>query len=283
MLAVVDDVGEVLQRGPAVGGLRQSAGGAPPVGGRQRAVGAGRRGRGRGGRGQAGPLLVAAAVARPQLHGGAVGGRAAGDVQAQAGLDAGDRSVGVHPPLLVRAAAAGPDLHPGAGGGGVVGDVQALVAVDGQLVGGRQRPLLVGAVPAVVELKLGAVGLAAAHHVEAAAGRDAAQGAGGGGPGGAGDEHRRQRGHDRDQRGEQHGQPGAARTWAVHGTSWGWWGWGDGAAPAPGSRGGRGPAHLKFQCWLAPPLESQIWTGEPLPVWPPGISRARPLAALSRV
>jgi hypothetical protein len=40
---------------------------------------------------------------------------------------------------------------------------------------------------------------------------------------------------------------------------------------------------LKFQCWLAPPLESQIWTVVPLAVWPPGVSRARPLATLVRV
>ena len=41
---------------------------------------------------------------------------------------------------------------------------------------------------------------------------------------------------------------------------------------------------LKFQCWLAPPpLESQIWTGVPLAVRPPGVSRTRPLATLVRV
>lgn len=43
------------------------------------------------------------------------------------------------------------------------------------------------------------------------------------------------------------------------------------------------PDELKFQCWLAAPQESQIWTVVPLAVWLPGVSRARPLATLVRV
>ena len=50
-----------------------------------------------------GPLLVAAAVARPELDQGAVGGGGSGHVQAQARLDAGDGAVGVDVPLLIGA------------------------------------------------------------------------------------------------------------------------------------------------------------------------------------
>src|SRR5581483_10192374 len=90
-----------------------------------------------------GPLLVVATVAGPDLHGRAVGGAVAGDVQAQPGLDPDHRAVGVHLPLLVGAGGAGGDVHPGTGAGGVAGHVQALGAVHRELVARRQRPLLV--------------------------------------------------------------------------------------------------------------------------------------------
>src|SRR4051794_36569108 len=65
----------------------------------------------------AGPALVAAAVARPQRDGRAVGRPLTGHVQTQARLDAGDGAVGVDPPLLVGPTGAGPDPDPGAVGG----------------------------------------------------------------------------------------------------------------------------------------------------------------------
>src|SRR5690348_1614927 len=80
------------------------------------------------GRSVARPLLVAAAVARPQLQQGAVGGPAARGVQAEPGLTAGDRAVGVDGPLLVAAAVAGVDVHLGAGAGALARGVQAVVA-----------------------------------------------------------------------------------------------------------------------------------------------------------
>src|SRR5690606_9497438 len=64
------------------------------------------------------------------------------------------------------------DLGAVAGAGGV----QALVAVDPELTGAGQRPLLVGAVVAVVELDLRAVGRTGVGHVQAAARGDALDG-----------------------------------------------------------------------------------------------------------
>src|SRR3954453_19980508 len=61
-----------------------------------------------------GPLLVARAVTGPEDQQGAVGGSGAVRAQAQAGLHAGDRAVGVQVPLLVGPAIAVPDEHPGA-------------------------------------------------------------------------------------------------------------------------------------------------------------------------
>src|ERR1700749_4034705 len=70
------------------------------------------------------PVLVRAAVAGPELGQGAVGPArvvvTARDVEAEAGLDAGDRAVRVQAPLLVGAAVAGPEGHlAGLGGAGV--------------------------------------------------------------------------------------------------------------------------------------------------------------------
>src|SRR5689334_16350366 len=95
------------------------------------------------------PLLVVAVVAGPELGQGAVGGGAAGDVEAEAGLGAGDGAVGVDVPLLVGGAGAVPDDDSGAVGGALVGGVEAFVAVDGELFAGGVGPALVGAVVAV--------------------------------------------------------------------------------------------------------------------------------------
>src|SRR5690606_2557556 len=122
----------------------------------------------------AGPALVVAVGAGVDLDLGAVGGAGAHGVQALAGLDADDGTVGVQTPLLVVAAPAAVDLDFGAVAG--AGGVQALVAVDPELTGAGQRPLLVGAVVAVVELDLGAVGRAGVGHVQAAARGDALDG-----------------------------------------------------------------------------------------------------------
>src|SRR5690606_2223067 len=122
----------------------------------------------------AGPALVVAVGAGVDLDLGAVGGAGAHGVQALAGLDADDGTVGVQTPLLVVAAPAAVDLDLGAVAG--AGGVQALVAVDPELTGAGQRPLLVGAVVAVVELDLGAVGRAGVGHVQAAARGDALDG-----------------------------------------------------------------------------------------------------------
>src|SRR5690348_16449660 len=59
------------------------------------------------------PPLTAAAVAGLQLGQGSVSRGPAGDAQAQGGLDARDRAVGVQRPLLVGLAVAVPDLHLG--------------------------------------------------------------------------------------------------------------------------------------------------------------------------
>src|SRR5205823_4909799 len=72
------------------------------------------------------PLLVAAAVAGPQLDLRSVRGPGAGRVQAQAGLDAGDGAVGVDRPLLVGPAVTGPDVDLGAGAGALTAGVQAV-------------------------------------------------------------------------------------------------------------------------------------------------------------
>src|SRR6185437_6550040 len=76
------------------------------------------------------PLLVAAAVAGPQLDQRAVGGAGPGHVQAQPGLDTGDGAVGVDGPLLVRAAVARPDVQLSTRGGTEVGHVQAFACPD---------------------------------------------------------------------------------------------------------------------------------------------------------
>src|SRR3954468_8866544 len=118
------------------------------------------------------PLLVAAAVAGPQLQQGAVGRSGAGGVQAQTGLVAGDRAVGVDRPLLVAASGAAPDVHLGAGAGALARGVQAVAAVDPQLTGGGVRPLLVAAAVAVPQRHLGAGRLRLVRYVHAPAGAD---------------------------------------------------------------------------------------------------------------
>src|SRR4051794_13279603 len=61
-----------------------------------------------------GPLLVVRAGAGGELEQGAVPGAGTGDVEAEPGLDAGDRSVGVERPLLVVLPVAVPDDDLGA-------------------------------------------------------------------------------------------------------------------------------------------------------------------------
>src|SRR5439155_24165837 len=90
------------------------------------------------------PLLVAAAVAGPDLDRGAVGGRRTGHVEAESGLDAHDRAVGVEPPLLVRSAVAVPDRDDRTRRGGVAEHVHALAAVHLERAVGQLGPLLVG-------------------------------------------------------------------------------------------------------------------------------------------
>src|SRR4051812_45126653 len=63
------------------------------------------------------PLLVGAAVARPEDDLRAVGGAGAVGVEAEPGLHAGDSAVGVDVPLLVGLSVAVPDDHLGADGG----------------------------------------------------------------------------------------------------------------------------------------------------------------------
>src|ERR1022692_4138884 len=122
-----------------------------------------------------GPLLVAAAVAGPDLHRGSVRGARAGHVQAEPGPAADDRPVGVEVPQLVGATGAGRYIHPGARGRGVAGDIEALAAVDLQLAARQVGPLLVRAAVAVPDLQQGPVGRGQAGHVQAAVRADAAQ------------------------------------------------------------------------------------------------------------
>ncbi len=76
-----------------------------------------------------GPLLVAAAVAGPDLHSSAVGGASASHIEAEAGLSSHDSAIGVEDPLLVCPSVAAPDLHPGARRRAVVRHVEAHVAI----------------------------------------------------------------------------------------------------------------------------------------------------------
>ena len=208
VLAVVDDAGEVLERGPPRLRLRQRAGRCPAVR-RRKSTRVARPG-------HAGPLLVGAALARPEPRLRAVGLAPARGFQAQPGPHADDRAVGVHPPLLVVSAGTRPDLHRGPGRGAAAPGIQALVAVHGQLAAVRQRPLLVDSTVAVPDVHVRAVGLAEALHIETAAGINTAHVAGGGRLSRAGDEQRRQRGQGRDHGGEHHGRTSAAETTSAH-------------------------------------------------------------------
>src|SRR3954471_1397160 len=80
------------------------------------------------------PLLVGAAVAGPDLDLGAVGGGAAGHVEAQPRLHAGDRAVAVDVPLLVGAAVTVVDVDPRARRGRLAVHVQALAADPDELL-----------------------------------------------------------------------------------------------------------------------------------------------------
>ena len=75
------------------------------------------------------PPLGAAAVARPQVHRGAVAGAAAGDVEALAALRVDEGVVGVAP-LLVPATGAVVELQPDAVVGAEAGDVDTSAAAD---------------------------------------------------------------------------------------------------------------------------------------------------------
>ena len=114
------------------------------------------------------PPLVRLAVAGPQRDGGSVGGLRTGDVQAQPGLVAGDRAVGVGPEPLVGPAIAGPDLQPGARRRLAVDRVQALRVSEGaQLTRRGEDPRLIGLPVAVPDLDAGTRDVAVASHVQA--------------------------------------------------------------------------------------------------------------------
>ncbi len=115
----------------------------------------------------AGPLLVAAAVAGPDLHRGAIGSASAGHIEAEAGLATDDGAVGVEVPLLVRAVIAVVDLHPGARRLGVSRHVEALAAVHLQFTVGQGGPLLVRTAGTVIDLQQRAVGRSRPWHVQA--------------------------------------------------------------------------------------------------------------------
>src|SRR5207248_9487053 len=90
------------------------------------------------------PFLVGPAAAAPQHEAAAT----AVDVQAEPGLGATDRPVGVESPLLVGPAIAGVRTDRGAVGRSLAVDIEAFLAVvDGDLPRGGPGPLLVG--PAV--------------------------------------------------------------------------------------------------------------------------------------
>src|SRR5688572_8011391 len=111
------------------------------------------------------PALVGAAVAGPEDDGGAVGGGGAVDVKAQGGeADAADRAVAVERPLLVVGAVAVPDLDPDSVGG-AERRVQALAQNLQRLP--ALGELLVGAVVAIPDQQLRAVGRAAVVDVQA--------------------------------------------------------------------------------------------------------------------
>src|SRR5690348_9671368 len=101
------------------------------------------------------PALVGGGRAGPEDDDCAVGRRVAVDVQAQAGLRAADRAVGVDGPALVGATVAVPHLH-FAAGGGVQRGVEALAEGLDRLT--VDRPSLVRATVAVPNDRLGAVG-----------------------------------------------------------------------------------------------------------------------------
>ncbi len=116
------------------------------------------------------PLLVAAAVATPDLHSGAIGGARPGYVEAETGPDPHDGAVGVESPLLVAAAVTVPDLHSGARRRGKAWHVEALVAIHLQFPVGQRGPLLVATPVTVPDLQQRAVGGGRPWHVQAAIG-----------------------------------------------------------------------------------------------------------------
>src|SRR6185503_48627 len=134
VLAVVHDVGEVLDRGQPRFRVRQRAGRCPAVRRGQRA-GAGRRWGGAPVDPDQLPLLVGAVPVAVLHHAGAVGGRGAlhvGDLAAVP-VDQPDITVaGVgEAELLVGAAVVGPLHHGRAVGGGLAVDVEEPAGVAG--------------------------------------------------------------------------------------------------------------------------------------------------------
>jgi len=121
------------------------------------------------------PLLVAATVAGPDLHGGAVSSAGASHVEAETGPATNDGAVSVEIPLLVAAAVAVVDLHPGARRRGEVRHVEALVAVHLQLAVGQGGPLLVHPAVAIPDLQQRAIGRGKPWHIQAAVGAHAPQ------------------------------------------------------------------------------------------------------------
>src|SRR5215471_976228 len=116
---------------------------------------------------QAGPALVGRVAARPEVDQRRVAGCVAGDVEAQPGGDAADRSVGVDGPLLIGPAVAVPELHLRTRCG-TDGGIQAFAEdPDGATADG---PSLVGRTRAVPDDRLRAVRGRAHRIVEAAAG-----------------------------------------------------------------------------------------------------------------
>lgn len=125
-----------------------------------------------------GPLLVAAAIAGPDLDGGAVGSASAGHIEAQTGLNSDDGAIGVQGPLLVGPTVAVPDLHAGPRCCGMIGHVETLVAEHLQLAIRQRGPLLVGPAAAVPDLQQGAVGRSRPWYIQAAIGAHSPQNSG---------------------------------------------------------------------------------------------------------
>src|ERR1700758_758362 len=97
----------------------------------------------------AGPLLVIAPVAGPDLDSGPVGGASPGHIEAETRLATHNGAIGVEGPLLVGSPVAVPDLHSGTSRGGMIGHIEALIAINLECAIGEGGPLLVGSSVAV--------------------------------------------------------------------------------------------------------------------------------------